>query len=146
MCYVGLGWVSTPKLITRNISPHDGWLRRWLFNVHIFPKKQLGKIETELTTSWKLIFLYLPFPSFNTLFPCGKYIFFFCGLNYACIKILCLGFIKVNGMFVEIYRGNFDTSRLWKIFSSSGHCFYTDMTMSTTAVPGGFFSCTMDPA
>jgi hypothetical protein len=24
MCYVGLGLVSAPKLITRNISPHDG--------------------------------------------------------------------------------------------------------------------------
>jgi len=89
MCYVGLGWVSTPKLITRNISPHDGWLRRWLFNVHIFPKKQLGKIETELTTSWKLICLYLPFPSFNTLFPCGG--IFFLWFKLCVDNNLCLG-------------------------------------------------------
>lgn len=53
MRYVGFGWVSTLKLITRNISPHDGWVRRWFFKLHIFPKKELGKIKKR-THNFKL--------------------------------------------------------------------------------------------
>jgi hypothetical protein len=56
MLYAGFGWVSTLKLITRNINPHDGWVRRCFFKLHIFPKKGLGKIKKELRTSSLLPF------------------------------------------------------------------------------------------
>jgi hypothetical protein len=110
MCYVGLGWVSAPKLIVRNITPHDGWLRRWLLNVHIFPKKELGKIETELATSWKFIFFIFHFhPLIYFFLPGGKY-------NFSVVKTergythVYLGLLKPVARSLKI-KGNFGISR-----------------------------------